>query len=118
MKVIIRNNIFKVKLCTTQNSISKGMMGNRFNREFNGMLFMMPTSGEQSFWTYNCVIPLDIIMINNGIIDTINHSCPPCDIKENCKSYTGVGDEVLELDGGTCKNLGIKKGDRVSFSLV
>ncbi len=118
MKVIIRDNIFKVKLCTTQNSISKGMMGKRFNKEFNGMLFMMPSSGEQSFWTYNCVIPLDIIMINNGVIDTINHRCPPCETKEKCESYTGIGTEVLELHGGTCKELGIKKGDRVSFSLV
>jgi uncharacterized protein len=118
MKVIIRDNIFKVKLCTTQDSVSKGMMGKRFDKDFNGMLFMMPSSGKQSFWTYNCVIPLDIIMINNGVIDTINHSCPPCEMKENCESYTGIGNEVLELHGGTCKKLGIKKGDRVSFSLV
>ena len=93
-------------------------MGKRFDKEFNGMLFMMPNSEEQSFWTYNCIIPLDIIMINNGVIDTINHNCPPCKMKDSCKSYTGVGNEVLELYGGTCEKLGIKKGDSVSFSLV
>jgi len=117
MKVIIGDNIFKVKLCTTQNSIAEGMMGKRFNKEFNGMLFLMPETGQQSFWTYNCVIPLDIIMINNGVVDTINSNCLPCDNKEKCKSYTGMGSEVLELYGGTCNELGIKKGDMVSFSL-
>lgn len=117
MKVIIGDNIFKVKLCTSQTSISEGMMGKRFNSDFNGMLFFMPEKGEQSFWTYNCIIPLDIIMINNGVIDNIHSNCLPCDDRDNCKSYTGFGSEVLEVYGGTCEDLKIKKGDNVSFSL-
>ena len=56
-------------------------------------------------------------MTNDGVIDTINSNCLPCDNKEKCKSYTGMGSEVLELYGGTCNELGIKKGDMVSFSL-
>lgn len=118
MNVTIGDNIFKVKLCTTQSSISKGMMGKTFNDSFNGMFFMMPESGEQSFWMYNCLIPLDIIMIDNGTISDIHNNCQPCDDKESCKSYKGYGSEVLEVAGGTCKNLGIKKGDYVSFSLL
>lgn len=117
MKVIIGDNIFKVKLCTTEKSIKEGMMGKRFNQDFNGMLFIMPESGEQIFWTYNCVIPLDIIMIENGIINDIHYNCSPCDDMSNCKSYTGNGSEVLELYGGSCEELDIKKGDIVSFSL-
>ena len=60
MKVIVRDNIFKVKLCTTPSSITEGMMKKRFDENFNGMLFIMPESTEQSFWMYNCIIPLDI----------------------------------------------------------
>ena len=118
MKVIIGDNLFKVKLCTTQSSISKGMMGRTFNDSFNGMFFMMPERCEQSFWMYNCLIPLDIIMIDDGIINVVHNNCQPCDEKENCKSYKGFGNKVLEIAGGTCENLGIKKGDQVSFSLV
>lgn len=118
MKVIIDDNIFKVKLCASPTSISEGMMKKRFDENFNGMFFLMPESTEQSFWMYNCIIPLDIIMIDNGVINEIHHNCLPCNQKDNCKSYKGIGSEVLEVSGGTCKKLGIKKGDRVSFSLV
>ena len=118
MKVIIDDNIFKVKLCATPSSISEGMMKKRFDENFNGMLFMMPESTEQSFWMYNCLIPLDIIMIDNGTISEVHNNCTPCTQKNNCKSYTGYGSEVLEVAGGTCEKLGIKKGDQVSFSLV
>jgi uncharacterized membrane protein (UPF0127 family) len=116
MKVIIDDNIFKVKLCTTNKSISEGMMGKNFNQTFNGMLFMMPEITEQSFWMKNCIIPLDIIMINDGLIDKIHHNCKPCD--DDCISYKGFGGEVLEVSGGTCEKLGIKKGDHVSFKLL
>ena len=118
MNVTIGDNTFKVKLCTTKSSISNGMMGRTFNDTFNGMFFMMPERGEQSFWMYDCLIPLDIIMIDNGTISEIHNNCQPCDNKESCESYKGYGSEVLEVSGGTCEKLGIKKGDYVSFSLL
>ena len=47
---------------TTIVQISEGMTKiETLTNTFNGMLFMMPESTEQSFWTYNCIIPLDII---------------------------------------------------------
>jgi uncharacterized membrane protein (UPF0127 family) len=117
MNVTIGDNTFKVKLCTTQKSISEGMMGKNFNETFNGMLFMMPSKTEQSFWMYNCIIPLDIIMIDGDTINTINYNCEPCTNNNSCELYKGFGDKVLEIAGGTCERLGIKKGDRVSFNL-
>jgi uncharacterized membrane protein (UPF0127 family) len=33
------------------------------------------------------------------------------------KNYCGEGNFILEIKGGTCKKLGIKKGDVVSFPL-
>lgn len=92
-------------------------MGKRFNEEFNGMFFVLPYKGEQSFWMMNCIIPLDIIMIDGDIITTINSNCTPCSDEDECKSYRGYGDKVLEIAGGTADELGIKKGDKISFSL-
>lgn len=117
MNVTIGDNIFKVKLCTTKKSISNGMMGKNFNESFNGMLFIMPEKEEQSFWMKDCIIPLDIIMIDGNTITEIHHNCQPCSDEINCKSYKGYGDVVLEVDGGTCKNKDIKKGELVSFNL-
>lgn len=118
MKVIIGDNIFKVKLCTTPFSISKGMMNKKFDDSFNGMLFMMPERGEQSFWMKKCIIPLDIIFIDKGVITKIHKNCKPCEEKNLCKTYRGLGDMVLEVGGGECDERGISTGDSVSTSMV
>jgi uncharacterized membrane protein (UPF0127 family) len=115
MKVIIQDNIFKVKLCTTPKSIIDGMSKKMFDDSFNGMLFLFPEIKNQKFWMYNCIIPLDIIMINDNVITKIHHNCPPCIDENECLSYCGEGDKVLEVLGGTCKSLNIKKGDIVTL---
>lgn len=114
MEVIINNNLFKVKPLLTSKDIQKGMMFKKFNHNFDGMLFFMD-EGPKSFWMKNCIISLDIIFINNGIINNIKHSCEPCR-KKNCPSYKGYGDMVLEVEGGTCEKYNIKKGDEVKFN--
>ena len=114
MRVLVNDNIFKVKVCLTPETIQKGMMGQNFNQDFNGMLFMMPENGEQSFWMKNCITPLDIIIIKNNVIVNIHHDCPPC-LQDDCPSYCGNGNIVLELRGGACQKLDIKPGDTVNY---
>jgi len=116
MKLIVNDNIFKVKLALSPESIKKGMMHQTFDDSFNGMYFVMPEKDKQCFWMKNCVIPLDIIMLDNNTITEIHENCPPCE-SDDCTSYCGFGNRVVELPGGTCSELGIKKGDNVSFSL-
>jgi uncharacterized membrane protein (UPF0127 family) len=111
MKVIINNIIFNVKACFTPQQQMEGMQGKRFDDTFNGMLFFMNTP-YQSFWMKGCVIPLDIIIIDDNVITTIHRDCQPCRTSY-CKSYQGVGNLVLELEGGSCENLGITEGDSV-----
>jgi uncharacterized membrane protein (UPF0127 family) len=36
---------------------------------------------------------------------------------ESRKNYCGEGNFILEVEGGTCKELEIKKGDVVTFPL-
>jgi len=78
------------------------------------MLFLMK-GDEQCFWMKDCIVPLDIIMISDNTITEIHHQCPPCE-SEDCESYCGEGDVVLELPSGTCKKLGIQIGDEVDFN--
>lgn len=113
MKVKIGDNTFTVKVMDDYRKRAEGMMNKTFNEYFNGMLFLM-TDHTNCFWMKNCVIPLDIIYIDNQIISKIHHNCPPC-IDEDCENYCGRGYFILEVEGGTCKNLGIKKGDSVKF---
>ena len=110
-EVIINNNLFNVKNVLTDKDIQKGMMNDKFNNEFNGMLFIMD-EGQHSFWMKNCSQYIDIIFIKNKKVSKIHHNCPPCD-KEKCESYSGEGDLVLEINGGDCKKYDIKEGDDV-----
>lgn len=114
MNININDNKFKVKIVSTSDEISQGMMGKKFDENYDGMLFLMDDETHH-FWMKNCIIPLDIIFIKDGRICKIYHNCPPCYTKD-CEHYEGYGDLVLELDGGKCKSLGIKIGDFVRFS--
>jgi uncharacterized membrane protein (UPF0127 family) len=116
MKLIVNDNIFKVKLAVTPEAVKKGMMNQKFDESFNGMYFLMPRTENQCFWMKNCLENLDIIMVHNDVITEIHENCPPCS-GDDCTNYCGYGDRVVELPGGTCSELGIKKGDKISFSL-
>ena len=118
MNVTINDNIFKVKLCMTENSIREGMSKKRFNEDFNGMLFLMGEEKEQSFWMYNCIIPLDIIFIKENKIVSIFHNCQPCKSRSTCNNYQSIADKVLEVQGGTCEKQNINQGDSVDYSLI
>jgi uncharacterized membrane protein (UPF0127 family) len=95
----------------TSKDIQKGKMGKKFDNTFNGMLFMMK-DGDHSFWMKNCIISLDIIFIKNNIITKIHNNCKPCKTSE-CERYTGNGDMILELKGGTCIKYDITEGDTI-----
>jgi hypothetical protein len=113
MKIKIGNNSFNVKTLTTPKDQKSGMMGKRFDKTFNGLVFLMG-GDEQCFWMKNCIIPLDIIMIRNNVIVNIHHNCPPCR-SEECPSYCGRGNIVLEIAGGSSENLNIQAGDTIEY---
>jgi hypothetical protein len=113
MDISINNHVFKVKTLTDPKSQQIGMMGKKFSNENEGMLFLMGGK-NQCFWMKNCIIPLDIIMIKNNVIVNIHHNCPPC-VEEDCSSYCGNGNVVLELNGGTCEKLNIQAGDTINY---
>jgi len=115
MRIKIGENIFHVKVVTNKFEKAQGMMNRQFTDKFNGMLFVMEDD-TNCFWMKNCIIPLDIIFIQDRVISTIYHNRPPCK-EEECKNYCGDGRLVLEIEGNSCKELGIKKGDEVKFLL-
>lgn len=116
----INQDIFKSKVLISDKERVKGMMGKTFNSGFSAAVFVMnknnqnSNSGMHSFWMAGCIIPLDVIFVKNGKITRIHHSCPPC-TSAPCKTYSGVGDYVIEMLGGTCKKMNIKRNATVDF---
>ena len=64
----------------------------------------------------DCIIPLDIIFIQDGEVVKIYNDCPPCN-EEECSKYCSDADRVLEIGGGMSKKFGIKEGDTVNLQL-
>jgi len=115
IKTFINQHIFKTKVLTEPKDIILGMMGKKFTKDFDALLFVMNTT-RPSFWMKNCIVSLDIIFIENNIITKIHYNCPPCkSVNDNCQMYKGNGSLIIEMPGGTCKKLNIKKGDNVDF---
>jgi uncharacterized membrane protein (UPF0127 family) len=114
MEVVVNDNIFNVIPLLTPKDIQRGMMFKKFDGSFDGMLFFMDRE-DHSFWMKNCLVALDIIFIDGDKIDTIHQYCKPCKTEE-CESYSGFGDLVLELPAGTCKKYNISEGDEVIFN--
>ena len=116
----INQDIFKTKVLISDKEREKGMMGKTFNSGFSAALFVMNANNNNnnnirhSFWMAGCIIPLDIIFVKNGKITRIHHSCPPC-TSAPCRRYSGVGDYVIEMPGGTCKKMNIKRNTLVDF---
>ena len=115
MNVKINIKIFKTKVLIDEFSQSIGMMNKTFDDSFEGLLFLMGGK-KQCFWMKNCIQNLDIIIIKNNVIVNIHHDCPIC-LDDDCPSYCGNGNIVLEVEGGTCEIQNIQAGDSVEYIL-
>jgi len=113
MYVQIGTVVLKAAVPNTSEGKRKGMMGQRFDSGFNCMVFAFEDD-QRSFWMKGCIIPLDMIFVKDGIVTSIAHMCPPC-TTDPCPSYKGIGQQVIEVEGGVCRQLGIDVGDRVKY---
>ena len=112
MQVEINGKVFPLELMRSPEDISNGMMG-RDNLE--GCMGFKLKRGFHSFWMKDCLISLDIIFISDGKIQKIYSDCPPCREQDDtkCSHYEGVGDMILEINGGDCIKYDITEGDSI-----
>jgi uncharacterized membrane protein (UPF0127 family) len=105
--VKIGDHTFVLEEC---NDFAKGLSKREHLLDNEGMLFNFPTRGIRSFHMKDCLVPLDIIFIDKGIVKKIHHNCSPCE-SDDCKKYEcNMSDIVVEVLGGTCKKNNINEG--------
>jgi uncharacterized membrane protein (UPF0127 family) len=106
---------FRVEVAASPEEQAKGLMFRTEMGADEGMLFPHDPPRRASFWMKNTVIPLDIIYVGTdgrilNIVDAKPYDLTPL-------PSAGVASAVLELNGGRAAQLGIKAGDKVSWTL-
>ena len=79
-----------------------------------GMLFVFPAPSNQVFWMKNTRIPLDMLFADDQrrVIGIVADAEP---YSEARLSVPGDSRYVLEVNGGFCRQRGVKAGDRLDF---
>ncbi len=122
MAKIGKNNI-QLEVAQSDHEIQRGLMYRTSLGKDAGMVFLFTPPRGVRFWMYHTLIPLDMLFIKDGKIIKIIEHVPPCKSEnpKNCPTYPPdkdvVVDQVIELNGGYCKNHNVKEGDSVEFDL-
>jgi uncharacterized protein len=110
-----RTHRFIVEVAATPAEQQTGMMFRRSLAPDRGMIFPYSPPQTVGFWMRNTFIPLDMVFIRaDGTIARIATAVPHS--LDSVSSYEPVV-AVLEIAGGRAAELGIKQGDRVSYTL-
>lgn len=109
------SHAFRVEVVRTEEAQAQGLMFRTSLPDDGGMLFPFEVVRPASFWMKNTVISLDLLFIRaDGTIariaaDAVPYSLDPISSGEPVAA-------VLELAGGKAAALGIRPGDRVSWT--
>ncbi|MDY7002410.1 MAG: DUF192 domain-containing protein [Cyanobacteriota bacterium] len=118
-KAHISNQIINLEVAKTPQEKAIGLMYRTKLADDRGMLFSFDPPRKVKFWMKNCLISLDIIFINSGIVQAIAENVPPC-LADPCPTYGPdvLVDRVIEVRGRRAKELGLKVGDRIMITKI
>jgi len=115
--VCFGKNCFNVEIAKTVAQREAGLMNRAKLDKDKGMLFVFNKEGIHPFWMKNTLISLDIIWIgSNSKVVFIIQNVQPCttlicpSVVPNLKAKY-----VIELNSGTCQEIGLKVGDLVQI---
>lgn len=106
-----------LEVTSTPQQQAMGLMYRAELADDRGMLFSFSPARKVAFWMKNCLIPLDLIFMNSGIVEAIQNKAPPC-LTAPCPTYGPDVeiDQVIELRGGRALELDLKVGDQIKIT--
>lgn len=106
---------FDVWIADTPGRQEQGLMFVHDLAAGRGMLFPQKKPKQMSMWMKDVYIELDIVFIGEkGAIDQIIEHAHPLSLQKLTSSKPAA--TVLEIKGGEAERLGLKAGDRVSWT--
>lgn len=108
----VGNQVVQLEVAKTPEEQAMGLMHRSQLPPERGMLFPFSPARQVGFWMKNVLINLDMVFLHKGKVVAIASNVPPC-TTEPCPVYgpAELVDQVIELNGGRAKELGLKPGD-------
>ena len=109
--------VYAVEIPRTPEARERGLMFRRDLPPRTGMLFVFDSTGRYAFWMKNCLIPLDLVWLDETKrVVAILPDTPPCKA-DPCPIYQfDVPTRyVLEIAGGAAAREGLTVGQAVKF---
>jgi hypothetical protein len=114
----VNGQMLQVEVAKSADSQMRGLSF-RSNLEYgHGMLFKYTSASSQKFWMRGMRFPLDIIFLRDGRVVNVAENVPASTgLIPAIVSSDGPTDEVLEVNAGSAKKMGIGVGTEVHESL-
>ena len=115
--VKIGDELIRLEVARTPTQLETGLMFRTSMPVDRGMVFMVEPPRQVGFWMKDTFIPLDIVFVRDGIVESIAAQAPPC-TADPCPVFSSKGavDQVIEIQSGLSAKLGLKPGDQLLVS--
>ena len=106
-----------VEVVQSEAALERGLMWRRHLPPDDGMVFLMGSERDWTFWMHNTLIPLDMIFITKDltIAGVVQNAVPQTD---TLRSVGAPSVYVLEVNGGWTAQKGVAAGAKVRFEAV
>ena len=103
---------FRLEIADTDATRTQGLSGRDPLKLEEGMLFEFPDAGIYPFWMKDMKFALDIVWMRNGqVVEVVTLPPPgPKDLVPPTHVPTQKADQVLEIDAGRARQLGLEPG--------
>lgn len=104
-----------VEVADTNDKRELGLMYRSHLEDDAGMIFVFPHPEQLQFWMKNTKIPLDMIFADGDghVLGVVANAVP---YSEQNVGVPGLGEYVLEVNGGYAAKHSIGAGDRLEFT--
>jgi uncharacterized membrane protein (UPF0127 family) len=109
--------VYSVEIPRTPEARERGLMFRERLAPRTGMLFVFDTTARHAFWMKNCLIPLDLIWLDETKrVVAVLPDTPPCK-SDPCPIYQVAvpARYVLEIAGGAAQREGVAAGSVLRF---
>jgi hypothetical protein len=126
-RVEIAGDTFSLEIAADEAARARGLSGRTAIAPGEGMIFVFPRAGLQSFWMHDCLVDIDIMFLDPQGRVTAAHRMkaePPRAPGESQAAYEGrlkrypsrlAAQFAIELSAGSLDRLGVRPDDKVSL---